>query len=1207
MGIKTGNCSDAQLLDRYINSSYDKVANVSDNMPSVVTVSNNIDDVNTTADAANSGLLDNLQEFNNIYYGGFVSEAALELLYSGNRPDGNPRQNGDLYYNTTADAMFVWSVSTWTTLTSYSTTREIQTITSPTNTIYFSDIAYTVGAENLTVYLNGVLQVHSPADAPNTRDYEEINGSTIQFNELLEIGDEITAFSGNILGNVEINVNTIIDSYTGADVVANVLTLDTSYATGQNNIYVYVDGIFQASGINYTESSTTTITFDTALDASDTITVITGIIANNNTTSISSRTQIFNIVNDTTNSVTVDAGNEYIPGSNHIQMFINGVKQIYGEAYIENADRRTLTLTDGVYFESGDIVEVVVGVVITNYPQPITFTKQEVQTATAGQTTFTLTNSFSSGANNLSVYVNGVKMLPTDYTEDSNSQITFSSGLNLGDKVQFIVGEVFDGTQSAAATSYTPAGTGAVATTVQAKLRESVSVKDFGAVGDGVTDDAAAFVLADTSSKVVNVPAGTYLIGSNTTLTGHYSFDAGAKLKMASGVVLTVQGNIDANHYQQIFEWVSTSDWLGLSWEVYAGLPVTWLGADWTADYTTSETTYIAEQRAVYAVAPSKNSTSYGLLLYPAGEYNRRKTVICSSAGISDPTGVASTQRRISIKGLGGYNGTQIRTDDNAETGFSAFLFDDGDESQVSNISVVSDAPTASDRVRVDGIVFQGGATEGIVTNCRFQSIGRGVVYETSKNNWVSDTLFDGCYRAGIWLEGNADVKLSGNVEFFDCGVSGDNTFSITESSVTGTVATITAANHGLKTREPLHISGTGDAALDGYFFQARNVTTNTFELYNVDGTAFDAAAAGVATASGLTGTGTKQRVAGIVLAASPSNVLPRQLMVSSAYFGSNIGGKSIFADGCAGPIFIQGIRGTPDSSGTTGMQLFNCSNVKIDNCVNYGAVRVVNSNVSITNSETNYIEVINAGRLTMDNVEIQAAAKITSGAGVRINQAHFYGDITESGGSYILRNIMDIVEIEGYPLIKANEFDRIIVDDCFGNNIDYAGPVIDLASTITDATALVRGNGCNVAAGSSGLTRRPVQIARISLDNSYNGIAVNNMGGNARGSSIDGTDTITGVTQTNPAVVTTSAAHGYDGNKPVLIQSITGMTELNDREFQINVLTTTTFELLGEDSTGHTAYISGGTSKALTKVSTTTSNGRENARIIKDNQFGKV
>lgn len=43
---------------------------------------------------------------------------------------------------------------------------------------------------------------------------------------------------------------------------------------------------------------------------------------------------------------------------------------------------------------------------------------------------------------------------------------------------------------------YTQGGTGAVATTVQAKLREFVSLKDFGAVGNGTTDDTAAVVLA---------------------------------------------------------------------------------------------------------------------------------------------------------------------------------------------------------------------------------------------------------------------------------------------------------------------------------------------------------------------------------------------------------------------------------------------------------------------------------------------------------------------------------------------------------------------------------------------------------------------------------------------------------------------------------------------------------------------------------------
>jgi hypothetical protein len=51
------------------------------------------------------------------------------------------------------------------------------------------------------------------------------------------------------------------------------------------------------------------------------------------------------------------------------------------------------------------------------------------------------------------------------------------------------------------------AGTGAVATTVQTKLRESVSVKDFGAVGNGVADDTAAIQAA--SDHINSLGGGT--------------------------------------------------------------------------------------------------------------------------------------------------------------------------------------------------------------------------------------------------------------------------------------------------------------------------------------------------------------------------------------------------------------------------------------------------------------------------------------------------------------------------------------------------------------------------------------------------------------------------------------------------------------------------------------------------------------------------
>jgi hypothetical protein len=70
---------------------------------------------------------------------------------------------------------------------------------------------------------------------------------------------------------------------------------------------------------------------------------------------------------------------------------------------------------------------------------------------------------------------------------------------------------------NAVSVQYDPAGTGAVATTVQAKLRESVSVKDFGAVGDGVTDDTAAIQAALNASvgKELFFPSGNYLVTSS--------------------------------------------------------------------------------------------------------------------------------------------------------------------------------------------------------------------------------------------------------------------------------------------------------------------------------------------------------------------------------------------------------------------------------------------------------------------------------------------------------------------------------------------------------------------------------------------------------------------------------------------------------------------------------------------------------------------
>ena len=71
--------------------------------------------------------------------------------------------------------------------------------------------------------------------------------------------------------------------------------------------------------------------------------------------------------------------------------------------------------------------------------------------------------------------------------------------------------------------SFTATGTGAVTRTTSDKLKEHISVKDFGAVGDGVADDTLAFQKALNASKAVFVPAGSYRIISTLEINNGQS------------------------------------------------------------------------------------------------------------------------------------------------------------------------------------------------------------------------------------------------------------------------------------------------------------------------------------------------------------------------------------------------------------------------------------------------------------------------------------------------------------------------------------------------------------------------------------------------------------------------------------------------------------------------------------------------------------
>lgn len=74
---------------------------------------------------------------------------------------------------------------------------------------------------------------------------------------------------------------------------------------------------------------------------------------------------------------------------------------------------------------------------------------------------------------------------------------------------------------------------------------------------------------------------------------------------------------------------------------------------------------------------------------------------------------------------------------------------------------------------------------------------------------------------------------------------------------------------------------------------------------------------------------------------------------------------------------------------------------------------------------------------------------------------------------------------------------------------------------------------------------------------------------------------TITGITQADPAVVT-SASHGLTDGTEIIIEEVVGMTEVNGNKYLVSNATANTFELQDLsgndiDSTGFTAYSSGG------------------------------
>ncbi len=168
-------------------------------------------------------------------------------------------------------------------------------------------------------------------------------------------------------------------------------------------------------------------------------------------------------------------------------------------------------------------------------------------TGTGSQVAFGLTVSPGS-KNNIQVYIDGVYQNKASFSI-SAATITFSEAPPLNSAIEFIIGQaITEISGDSDSINYTQGGTGSQQRTLTSKLQESVSVKDFGATGDGVADDTAAIQaaldVAVASGKTLFVPSGSYKCSARIEVTS------------TSGQTCQITGE---NQYEAELFWTDTA------------------------------------------------------------------------------------------------------------------------------------------------------------------------------------------------------------------------------------------------------------------------------------------------------------------------------------------------------------------------------------------------------------------------------------------------------------------------------------------------------------------------------------------------------------------------------------------------------------------------------------------------------------------------
>lgn len=186
-------------------------------------------------------------------------------------------------------------------------------------------------------------------------------------------------------------------------------------------------------------------------------------------------------------------------------------------------------------------------------------TSSEIIALTSGQKVVTYTNEITGAAFYLAGpdIDRGRLIFGTDYTANyATNTITLTESYPAGtlcvlvygydEEISVELSPFQDTLNTKQASAYTASETGAVATTVTAKLDTRLSVKDFGATGNGATDDTAAIQAALATGKEIYFPKGNYVVTSTLNVTqpiyGTGSSNTQTRLTLSNSGKLNLNG-----------------------------------------------------------------------------------------------------------------------------------------------------------------------------------------------------------------------------------------------------------------------------------------------------------------------------------------------------------------------------------------------------------------------------------------------------------------------------------------------------------------------------------------------------------------------------------------------------------------------------------------------------------------------------------------